>query len=244
MSRFLLTIDAPGVGWLPLHLTIGDDTIDVAASNVLNDPLAELADVAVAMGHRDALEARVGLWLEPEWLHLRFDADAGADIVEVSLHDRGGRRRVAGTRAGREVVRAELLHALWRLASGAPRDGRLEGWPSFPWAQLRKASGADVDVHRLGLRPPWRVFAGGARHEAELRRELRRSHPLHGVAVTVLAINDDTDEYLLALATGVDAYATVALTWDGRPSDDPTLPRTTLYRSLEEWRRAHVLDPR
>lgn len=239
-ARFMLQIGRPRFGWLPLSITIGDVTVEDEASGVLNDPLAEIADVAVAMGRNDGLSERVSIWLEPEWLDLQFEATAGAETVEIALHDRGGRRRVAGTRVPRALARDELLHGLWHLAAEMPRDGRTDGWTAFPWPQLRAASGENVDVHVLGLRPPWRPFRGGGRHGEELQRELRPGHPLHGLAATFVAINDDTDEYLVAIATGVEAWATVLLTWEGAPSRDRALPRTTLYRSLREWRLAHL----
>lgn len=236
----MLQIGRPHFGWLPLAITIGDETFKDEASGVLNDPLTEIADVAVAMGRDAGLSERVSIWLEPEWLDLQFNAAAGAETVEIALHDRGGRRRAATTTVPRALARDELLHALWHLAADLPGDSRIDGWAAFPWPQLRAASGAHVDVHTLGLRPPWRLFCGGSRHAEELQRELRPGHPLHGLAVTFLAINDDTDEYLVAIATGVEALATVCLTWEGAPSRDRALPRTTLYRSLREWRLAHL----
>jgi hypothetical protein len=69
--------------------------------------------------------------------------------------------------------------------------------------------------------------------EAELRRELTRSHPLRGLDLRAIARRDGRDDVLFrAPGTDLTVYA-VHLTWN--VETDPTWPHTIRYASLDDF---------
>ncbi len=69
--------------------------------------------------------------------------------------------------------------------------------------------------------------------EAELKREVRRGHPLYSVPVEAVARRDDCDEVLFSL-DGSSAVAVVHLSYS--LEKDSSWPHTQAFDSHEEWR--------
>lgn len=61
-----LSLRPPKHGWLPVRLELDAFVIDCSASNVLNDPLAELVDAVAFCSTPVVGRYRVCLWLEPQ----------------------------------------------------------------------------------------------------------------------------------------------------------------------------------
>jgi hypothetical protein len=80
-----------------------------------------------------------------------------------------------------------------------------------------------------------------AKLEAELRRELPRSHQLAGRSLRAVARRDNTDDVLFELATGEGPVFCVHLTWSVERK--PPWPWTDRYDSItdfvERWPREH-----
>jgi hypothetical protein len=68
--------------------------------------------------------------------------------------------------------------------------------------------------------------------DAELRRELRRRHPLYGRACIAIAKREANDDVLFAL--GAEEVAVVHLTWS-RKRERPPWPTTTFYASFDDF---------
>lgn len=98
-----LTIDlgAPRHGWLPVRWSCGGDETEVAASAVLNDPVAECIDLLRLVASPNPGTQRVCLWLEPaawvfEFTVVRDPATLGSPVAPSRFA--GERVAVAGTR--------------------------------------------------------------------------------------------------------------------------------------------------
>lgn len=68
--------------------------------------------------------------------------------------------------------------------------------------------------------------------EAELRREVRRGHPLYSVLLEAIARRDDCDDVLFSLNTS-STVAIVHLSYS--IEEDPLWPHTQVFDSLSEW---------
>jgi hypothetical protein len=65
VDNFEITIGSPHYGWLPIRIILGNYHLDLEASNVLNDPLAELIDWVTFVKEGVSGFRRVCFWLEP-----------------------------------------------------------------------------------------------------------------------------------------------------------------------------------
>ena len=75
---------------------------------------------------------------------------------------------------------------------------------------------------------------------AELALELPTGHMLDGTALTAVARRTDCDDVLFELSDG--RFALVHLTWSGSRETDPAWPGTTVYDSLDHWRKADAAE--
>lgn len=118
---FQLDLVHPRAGWLDVTLARGDRRDQFAASAVLNDPVAELVELAlfITRGERGEIAAR--FWLEPDWYELRATRGALA-----------WRGYAVAFEAAR-VIASEILRALRALQPQVSVDGDHERWPHpFP----------------------------------------------------------------------------------------------------------------
>ena len=100
-TQMEMSIGTPRHGWLPISMTLGSKRHDIRASNVLNDPFAELLAAAVWAVDGDyrfpVVPANVNqpivtsdshcvhLWLEPVWHTLRLSRVADPTHLQVTL---------------------------------------------------------------------------------------------------------------------------------------------------------------
>lgn len=84
-SSFSISFGTPRHGWLPTEIRIADEVISFAASNVLNDPVTELA-----LGTRSLLNGPTTAvsrwWLEPAWHTLILEREPDSDQVCIQLY--------------------------------------------------------------------------------------------------------------------------------------------------------------
>lgn len=241
LRRFGLHLDPPSAGWLPITLTLDDEVFSWAASDVLNDALAELATAALALDD-EALSETITIWLEPDTIELQLTAGAGSDVVDIVVYETDIRTAHATATIGRATLRVELLRALVTLQAEASPAVMLDQWHGFPTAAVRQLLGEQrLDDVIAGLRPPWRAIADLLRIREEIIAEVGRRHVLYGAAFALVAVNDTTGAYLLELTDGLDRFATIALTWTGDVHKDPAAPTTRLFRTWRQWREQQLL---
>lgn len=82
-----LTIHGARHGWLELELVLAEQRVSFAASDVLNDPVRELADLALFIARRGVGSARASFWLEPAGYELRAVRDWKLDLALVSARE-------------------------------------------------------------------------------------------------------------------------------------------------------------
>lgn len=71
---------------------------------------------------------------------------------------------------------------------------------------------------------------------AELHRELRTDHPLHGIQARAVARRWDCDDVLFQIDGRAEQYADVHLTGSGRVDPNQGWPHTELYLDAPDWR--------
>lgn len=84
-TDFGITLEEPTHGWLPIELMIDGEVIKIAASDVLNDPVYELA----AAGHclvNHSHEVAVNCWTEPYWHVLVFDNTLDQETTQIRFY--------------------------------------------------------------------------------------------------------------------------------------------------------------
>lgn len=239
-TPFSLLLGTPRSGWLPITIVAGNQRFELVGSNVLNDPLHELAVAAVSLANDEVVNAVVSVWEEPGTFELRFTSES-ATAVTIEIRETsawpGKATRLNATRFFGECDRGQVASAvigvLRVLEARTPRTGLMEGWGKFPSTELRRVSPAP-GAQRLFL-PPWRAVHGLERANDELRAEVGPRHPLFNVPVSVAAWHTDDDEYLFELGSGPDAFAVVHLTWSGQRDKNPMWPATEFFASWDDW---------
>lgn len=126
MVDFHLQFGEPKHGWLPVRIELGDERYEFTASNVLNDPVYDLAVRGLHI-LRYSEAAVVSWWLEPEWNTLVFEPTFDGESLLVSFYEhhtegctesarRSLQAAAATHRACRDVGRAlrKLLHEFGR----------------------------------------------------------------------------------------------------------------------------------
>lgn len=88
IEKLELTLKPPRHGWLPFRLALDDIVLEDAASNVLNDPLSSLFDLASHLAGAGRLPSRVCLWLEPSGYALDAEpaGKPGLHILRLFYH--------------------------------------------------------------------------------------------------------------------------------------------------------------
>ncbi len=145
MATFEIAFDTPKFGWLPITLTLDDQSFTFDASGVLNDPVTELT-VAVLKLLDGPTTEHIRFWLEPLWHLLAFRTDglAQTEIVFSYLadEDQQNPRLVVSTTANTTslcrlvLTRLRSMHA----AAGADHYPSAECWgKEFPDDRIAKA---------------------------------------------------------------------------------------------------------
>jgi hypothetical protein len=87
------------------------------------------------------------------------------------------------------------------------------------------------------LLEPWKPLTDdGSALVAELRRELRTDHALHGIEAHAIAMRCDCDDVLFRIIGRPEQYAVVHLTWSGKTDPNKGWPSTELFNDEEDWR--------
>lgn len=132
---FAINIENPRSGWIDIELCVGERRFEFAASDVANDPVRELAELALSVVRGEPLRARAVFWLEPSGYELSALRDPQLELtVSYSEHAFASlfdpevmlRHRVDATETGAEILRC-LRAAKGLLAKAATVDAR-------PWA--------------------------------------------------------------------------------------------------------------
>ncbi|HEY1100948.1 MAG TPA: hypothetical protein VGF99_18560 [Myxococcota bacterium] len=235
-TRFALRLDPPQSGWLPVTIVVDDDRFEWAASDVRNDVLEELADVALAIGDRRALQHTISLWLEPATIELRVVAASNDDIVGVTIVDADHETVLRAAVLTHAQLKTAIVDALVGLQASTSTTMFDREWLGFPDAQVRQLlDGRAITELLVEVRPPWRAIADLQRVRDELTLEAGPRHPLFGIALTIVAVDDDAGSYLVELARGPERFAVVTPTWSGA-REAPPLPMTRLFRDWRAWR--------
>jgi hypothetical protein len=241
--RFGLLLGTAKAGWLPFVFVLDDRRLELVASSVLNDPLDELTEVAVAVATPGPVDAAVRIWEEPATTEIRFTGKQASSLLTIEVSETGewpgsARRRLANVRYSQEFdrldVATKLVDALRVYETRHPRTGKIEGWGSFPSKKLRRLVPELAEGARTFL-APWHEVHGLQRVVDELKAEVGPKHPLFNVGVSVVARRADNDDYLFELQSGPDPFAVVHLTWTGTREHDPTYPSTEFFGSWNDW---------
>jgi hypothetical protein len=80
---------------------------------------------------------------------------------------------------------------------------------------------------------PWFEVTGPDNAPDELKRETCQGHPLHGVAVRVVARRQDCDDVLFELLDGSNRVAVAHLSY--QREHDPKWPECHMYTNLADW---------
>ncbi len=236
-SRFQIDFGVAKVGWLPITLYFDDATLEYFASGVLNDPVTELADAALAISGNDGVEQTVRIWEEPATTEIRFVSEPGSAHVTVAVYDRDLGRNLHEKILERAHVRESILISLTGLEEKVSRSGTLLEWGDFPTKQMRELlRGRSVpDPRDAPIQKPWELAPNSPRIVEELLTEVGPRHVLYGISATLVAVDTDSDRYLFELQTGPDQYVVVRLTWSGSTESDAHLPETVFFRDWDAW---------
>lgn len=86
MLNFDIKFDSPTHGWLPVEIFIGQESYELAASNILNDPVDELLDGMLrVLNFSD--KAVIHWWLEAvSWTSLELNPNLKSNSLEIILY--------------------------------------------------------------------------------------------------------------------------------------------------------------
>lgn len=145
--RFRLDLTNPRAGWVDVALAIGDDSFGFAASDVLNDPIRELADLALFLATGEHGRIAATFWLEPAGYELAITHDDQVRLAWSYGHDaRPQLRRPQlvhehGLDAPRAIA-SEILRSLRELQLLVPVDGDKGIWRHpYPMAAATRLAG-------------------------------------------------------------------------------------------------------
>ena len=88
--------------------------------------------------------------------------------------------------------------------------------------------------HGMEWLAPWKAVADGAALDAELRAEIVKGHPLHGLQAMAVARRIDCDDVLFCVDHPSYSVAVVRLTWQ-KPETDPRWPHAQLFADWDDW---------
>lgn len=86
---------------------------------------------------------------------------------------------------------------------------------------------------------PWRPAGADDDLSDQLAVEISKGHVLSGETVKTIGRRSDADDVLFALQDG--RVAEVHLTWRASAETDPRWPSTTIYSSIDDWRRMSMV---
>ncbi len=85
VESFEISFETPTRGWLPVEIELGGEHCSFSVSNLLNDPIHELAAAARLLAQGPNRVA-INWWLEPDWHILGFDSTANESSTQIALY--------------------------------------------------------------------------------------------------------------------------------------------------------------
>lgn len=86
-SNFSFSIELPEHGWLPFHLTLGDNTVSFSASFVLEDPGAATVNAALSLLKYNNESVDISWWIEPNWHTMRIDRSLDTESLFIMFFE-------------------------------------------------------------------------------------------------------------------------------------------------------------
>jgi len=84
---FAINIENPRRGWIDVALSLGEERFEFAASDVANDPVRQLAELALSIVRGEPSKVRAVFWLEPSGYELCASRDPDLKLtVSYSEH--------------------------------------------------------------------------------------------------------------------------------------------------------------
>ena len=84
---FAINIENPRRGWIDVALSLGEERFEFAASDVANDPVRQLAELALSIVRGEPSKVRAVFWLEPSGYELCAGRDPDLKLtVSYSEH--------------------------------------------------------------------------------------------------------------------------------------------------------------
>jgi hypothetical protein len=149
---FTISIRNPRAGWIDVDLRLGEQSFQLAVSHVANDPVRELAELALFIARGEPGRARVTFWLEPAGYELSASRDR--DLKLALSHSNDAFRTlfdpalVLEQRVEPSASAAEILNCLraarsiFAAAVVADRDSWSHPFPESLVSQLETALSA------------------------------------------------------------------------------------------------------
>jgi len=126
--------EPPSHGWLPLRLTVGDQTIQVEVSDVPNNPIQELIEALDCAA--SGTEARVWWHLEPDGYFLRFKPVDQEVLLALEFAPHSERSDASAVLSFQGAPEAVLL-PFWRFVREFQSHAYAEPhWPSVNYDRL------------------------------------------------------------------------------------------------------------
>jgi hypothetical protein len=150
-AKLKLEFGKPQHGWLAVELRLGSFCLEFAASDGLNDPLADLVSCLLLV--EQGADAAVSWWLEPAEISFRFSLQPAAIRFEIlesdDLHTVSPlpTRQLLCLEASREAIVLPFWRALQKLN---PANFNEENWYPLPLEKLAKLTNLLKARRQLG----------------------------------------------------------------------------------------------
>lgn len=134
MQPFALSFEQPRHGWLPLRIEGAGRVVEFAASDVPNNPVAELCDALFQAARREP--ATVWWHLEPDGYYLHLEPEGHNMRLRLTFAPQSAREReeeVLSVSAPMNRILLVLWRFLRKFESGAFSEPH---WPSASFAGL------------------------------------------------------------------------------------------------------------
>lgn len=144
---FTIDFTQPRHGWIEVAVAFPAQRYTFAASHVLNDPIRELADLALLLASGEPGQCIATFWLEPAGYELSavlYDKPCLVWTHWTQTFPRTQQPTVLDELAidSRRAIASELMRSLTALRSLVPAEGDPAMWKhAFPAPQLERLAG-------------------------------------------------------------------------------------------------------
>jgi len=84
VNKFNIKFGAPKHGWLPVELQLNSERFEFEASDVLNDPVNEIANAGVQLLSGSSC-VTTNWWLEPSWHTLKLNTQTNNSSMTITF---------------------------------------------------------------------------------------------------------------------------------------------------------------